>query len=71
MKENFTLQQKGAQGGIISPMLCNAVLNGIEPLIRTRFPLKPVEGIRYKTYISRYADDIVVTGRFAPAASQP
>lgn len=43
-------------------MLCNAVLNGIEPLIRNRFPLKPTKGVRYKTYISRFADYIVITG---------
>jgi RNA-directed DNA polymerase len=43
-------------------MLCNAVLNGIEPCIRARFPLKPTKGIRHKTYISRFADDIVITG---------
>lgn len=43
-------------------MLCNAVLNGIEPLIRAKFPLRQTKGQRYKTYISRFADDIVITG---------
>lgn len=51
------------QGGIISPMLCNVALNGLEALIRERYPVnKSVKGGKPKCYICRYADDIVVTG---------
>jgi RNA-directed DNA polymerase len=52
------------QGGIISPMLCNVALNGLEPLIRSKYPTnKFVKTGTPKVYVIRYADDIVVTGR--------
>jgi len=52
------------QGGIISPLLCNITLNGMEPLIRKRFPPKhdPRLGCNPKVHLIRYADDLVVTG---------
>lgn len=51
------------QGGIISPMLCNATLNGLENLIRNKFPYnKTKKDGRAKTYICIFADDIIVTG---------
>jgi RNA-directed DNA polymerase len=50
------------QGGINSPMLCNAVLNGLETKIRSHYPLKDSKGYRAKVYVSRFADDIIVTG---------
>jgi len=51
------------QGGIISPMLCNIVLNGLEASILeftemkdTTYPGNP----NYKTNLIRYADDFVI-----------
>jgi len=52
------------QGGIISPMLCNVALNGMEPMIREKYPTnKYVKTGTPKVYVIRYADDLVVTGR--------
>jgi len=53
------------QGGVISPMLCNVTLNGMEERIRTEFFRRKVEketGLRPKVNVIRYADDIVITG---------
>lgn len=43
------------QGGIISPLLCNVALNGIEPAVLSQFKRDGVKFIRY-------ADDILVCG---------
>lgn len=47
------------QGGIISPMLCNIALNGMERHIKDN--MKHL-GKSAKIKIIRYADDIVITG---------
>lgn len=47
------------QGGIISPLLCNITLNGIETA--TKQP-RGKDG-RLKVHLTRYADDFVVTGK--------
>lgn len=47
------------QGGIISPMLCNVALNGLEGHIKNS--MKRL-GKSAKIKIIRYADDIVITG---------
>lgn len=46
------------QGGIISPVLANLALDGLGPLLAERFPLSR----RCQVYMSRYADDFVITG---------
>lgn len=49
--------------GIISPLLCNVALNGMEELIRNAFPArKVVDGSRPKVNLYRFADDLIVTG---------
>lgn len=51
------------QGGIISPMLANVALNGLES-IKTQYPSRITkEGIRYSTKINciRFADDFIFT----------
>jgi len=58
------------QGGVISPLLANVALHGIEELIEQRFPAKnrnPIAGSKkrygswvYQPNIIRYADDFVV-----------
>ncbi|MEM7134648.1 MAG: group II intron reverse transcriptase/maturase [Chloroflexota bacterium] len=46
------------QGGIISPVVANMALDGLEPLLRKTFP-----GHRgHKINLVRYADDFVITG---------
>jgi RNA-directed DNA polymerase len=44
------------QGGIISPVLCNMTLDGLECLLNKRFR-------RCQVNLIRYADDFIVTGR--------
>ena len=46
------------QGSLISPMLANMTLDGIEGLLMTRYPKG---GKSYKVNIVRYADDLIVT----------
>lgn len=49
---NFTESVDGTpQGGVISPLLCNIALNGIEAVL----PKKP------KIHLIRYADDFIIT----------
>lgn len=49
------------QGGIISPVLCNVALNGLEQEIRDANPLK--KGISAGVHVIRYADDLIITGK--------
>jgi RNA-directed DNA polymerase len=55
------------QGGIISPALSNCALDGLEQLLRDKFPTKkrlPSLGGKYPAVnLIRYADDFVITGR--------
>jgi len=46
------------QGGIISPVLANLALDGLQALLRQRFPRRA----RYKVNLVRYADDFIITG---------
>ena len=58
----FSRTEEGTpQGGIISPVLCNVALNGIEEMVMKKFPLK--KGISPGVHLIRYADDMVVTGK--------
>lgn len=53
------------QGGIISPVLANLALDGLEALLRKQFPLKGKgqgAGKAAKVHLIRYADDFVITG---------
>ena len=45
------------QGGIISPVLANLTLDGLEKLLAERFKSR-----KHKVHVVRYADDFVVTG---------
>lgn len=59
----FSTTEGTPQGGIISPLLCNVSLNGMEELIRNAFPArKVVDGSRPKVNLYRFADDLIVTG---------
>jgi RNA-directed DNA polymerase len=55
------------QGGIISPALSNCALDGLEQLLREKFPtqkqLPSLGGKRPAVNLIRYADDFVITGR--------
>ena len=52
------------QGGIISPTLANMALDGLETLLETHFGAKGSRIIREnKTYLVRYADDFIISGK--------
>jgi RNA-directed DNA polymerase len=46
------------QGGIISPTLANLTLDGLQALLRQRFPVRSHQ----KVNLVRYADDFIITG---------
>jgi len=47
------------QGGIISPVLANMTLDGLERRLRERFPKTTTKGIAAKVNFVRYADDFI------------
>ena len=64
--ESSRLYPTGAgtpQGGIISPVLANMALDGLETLLETHFGKKNTKA-SYKTKVNyvRYADDFIITG---------
>jgi RNA-directed DNA polymerase len=48
------------QGGIISPVLANGVLDGLQTLLAEHFPSAGKN--RTKVHLVRYADDLIITG---------
>lgn len=50
------------QGGIISPVLANMALDGLEETLHARFGRRGSKRSRYKVHVVRYADDFIVTG---------
>lgn len=59
---NYIQTDEGTpQGSIISPILCNVALNGLEKIIKEANPL--IKGISQGVHIIRYADDMIVTSR--------
>ena len=54
----FPTQEGTPQGGIISPLLANLTLDGMEKAIRTRIRIR-----RDQVNFIRYADDFIVTAR--------
>jgi RNA-directed DNA polymerase len=53
------------QGGIISPVLANMALDGLERLLHQRYPhtgQKALKGLNKQVNIVRYADDFIITG---------
>lgn len=49
------------QGGIISPLLCNVALNGMENAVKSCG--RKIRGITPGIKVIRYADDVVITGK--------
>lgn len=59
-------EQGTPQGGIISPVLANLALDGLERCLREKYPQrgKGSEKGRYAgVHLIRYADDFIITGR--------
>jgi RNA-directed DNA polymerase len=54
------------QGGIASPALANLALDGLERLLKEKYPSRPLKSLGNKNpsvNFIRYADDFIVTGR--------
>ena len=56
------------QGGIISPVAANMVLDGLQDLLGTLYGSKAIDGnyrraSKNKVYLVRYADDFIITGK--------
>jgi RNA-directed DNA polymerase len=54
----FPTRDGTPQGGIISPVLANLALDGLQPLLRRLFPVRSGK----KVNLVRYADDFIITG---------
>jgi RNA-directed DNA polymerase len=50
------------QGGVLSPVLANLALDGLEPLLRKHFPSQGWNKPKDKVNLVRYADDFLITG---------
>jgi RNA-directed DNA polymerase len=50
------------QGGITSPALANAALDGLEGLLRQRYGATRTARERHQVHLVRYADDFIITG---------
>lgn len=59
-KRLFQTNAGTPQGGIISPVLSNCALDGMEAVLHTSFP--STNKYRPKVNLIRYADDFIVTG---------
>ena len=60
-KHWFPTESGTPQGGIISPIIANMVLDGLEKIVKTHARHKPNSN-PHKINFVRYADDFVVTG---------
>ena len=61
----FPTEEGAPQGGTISPLLMNMTLDGLERILRERFPTRRKENgktLFYKVNFVRYADDFIITG---------
>lgn len=62
-KDVFHRTEEGTpQGGIISPVLANLALDGMEDLLAEHFSAKQSDVSKNKVHMVRYADDFVITG---------
>ena len=58
--ERFPTEAGTPQGGIISPVLANMTLDGLEAMLAEKFPKATQRGL--KMHMVRYADDFIITG---------
>jgi RNA-directed DNA polymerase len=57
-KDTFHHTEAGSpQGGVISPVIANLALDGLEPLLKKRFPRR----FGKRVNLTRFADDFVIT----------
>ncbi len=57
-----TSEEGTPQGGIISPVLANLTLDGMERLLAEKFSYSYRTTLQNKIHLVRYADDFVITG---------
>ena len=62
LKKLFPTTAGTPQGGVISPLLANMTLDGLERLLREKFSRTKRMGQCSKVHFIRYADDFVITG---------
>jgi len=58
----FPTEEGTPQGGIISPILANMALDGLERRLRQTYPRTTKRGVKAKVNFVRYADDFIITG---------
>ncbi|VAW30866.1 Retron-type RNA-directed DNA polymerase [hydrothermal vent metagenome] len=59
-KDAFHVTEEGTpQGGIISPVLMNMTLDGLEKMLKSHFPKRYPDNP--KVHVIRYADDFIIT----------
>jgi len=57
----LTKTEKGTpQGGVISPLLSNVALHGLEEKVKASFPKRDSRGRSINPHVVRYADDFVI-----------
>jgi RNA-directed DNA polymerase len=57
-----TTEEGTPQGGIISPVIANMTLDGLERLLLSHFSKTSRKGRKAKVNLIRYADDFIITG---------
>jgi RNA-directed DNA polymerase len=58
----FATTEGTPQGGIISPVLANRTLAGLQRLLAERFGKTRSQARKHKVHLVRYADDFIITG---------
>jgi RNA-directed DNA polymerase len=58
----FATTEGTPQGGIVSPVLANRTLDGLQRLLAGHFAMTPNQQRKTKVHLVRYADDFVITG---------
>lgn len=58
----YPTEEGTPQGGIISPVLANLALDGLEAQLRKQYPVNTKKARAAKVNLIRYADDFVITG---------
>ena len=58
----FATSEGTPQGGIISPVLANYALDGLQSLLAERFMRTARQRRQHKVHLVRYADDFIITG---------
>ena len=58
----FATTEGTPQGGILSPVLANYALDGLQHLLADRFMRTASQRRQHKVHLVRYADDFIITG---------